>query len=63
MKQARTINQASVMSANKSVISNPIHHSGKGGSSLKVSRQTMFHIQSLPAAYLQGLDETDGRTN
>ena len=62
MKQTITQNQAHVETGIHSVIDAPVCHSSMGGPSLKVSRQTMFHIQGLPAAFMQGRGLT-GQTN
>ena len=53
MKSAITRNQAHVETAIHRVANDSICHNGKGGSSLKIGRQTIFHIQSLPAVFIQ----------
>ncbi len=62
MKQIITKNQAHVKTGIYSVTDALVCHSSMGGSSLKVSRQTMFHIQGLPAVFMQGLGLV-GQTN
>ncbi len=63
MKQAISQNQVHVETEVHSVADVYICYNSMGGSSLKVSRQTMFHIQGLPAAFMQGLSEAEVVTN
>ena len=63
MKQTISQNQARVETGIHSVTDAHVCHNSMGGPSLKVSRQTMFHIQGLPAAFMQGLSEAEVVTN
>ena len=63
MKQTISQNQAHVETGIHSVTDAHVCQNSMGGPSLKVSRQTMFHIQGLPAAFMQGLSEAEVVTN
>lgn len=52
MKATITRNQAHVETRIHRVVNDSVCHNGKGGSSLKVGRQTIFHIQGLPAVFI-----------